>query len=221
MAKRLNRISMRGKLITVEGTEGVGKTTNIQFIKDWLEAKNLAFVSTREPGGTPLAEQIRELLLAPRDELVCDTAELLLMFAGRAQHLNQVIEPSLAEGAWVLCDRFTDATYAYQGAGRNMRQDLISELELIVQGSLRPDLTLILDIPVEIGLKRASERSEPDRFEQEKTEFFQRVRNGYLDIAKHNPDRCVVIDASQSLEAVQREISIALEAFWFSSEESG
>lgn len=221
MAKRLNRISMRGKFITVEGTEGVGKTTNIQFIKDWLEAKNLAFVSTREPGGTPLAEQIRELLLAPRDELVCDTAELLLMFAGRAQHLNQVIEPSLAEGAWVLCDRFTDATYAYQGAGRNMRQDLISELELIVQGSLRPDLTLILDIPVEIGLKRASERSEPDRFEQEKTEFFQRVRNGYLDIAKHNPDRCVVIDASQSLEAVQREISIALEAFWFSSEESG
>jgi len=221
MAKRLNRISMRGKFITVEGIEGVGKTTNIQFIKDWLEAKNLAFVSTREPGGTPLAEQIRELLLAPRDELVCDTAELLLMFAGRAQHLNQVIEPSLAEGAWVLCDRFTDATYAYQGAGRNMRQDLISELELIVQGSLRPDLTLILDIPVEIGLKRASERSEPDRFEQEKTEFFQRVRNGYLDIAKHNPDRCVVIDASQSLEAVQREISIALEAFWFSSEESG
>jgi dTMP kinase len=221
MAKRLNRISMRGKFITVEGTEGVGKTTNIQFIKDWLEAKNLAFVSTREPGGTPLAEQIRELLLAPRDELVCDTAELLLMFAGRAQHLNQVIEPSLAEGAWVLCDRFTDATYAYQGAGRNMRQDHISELELIVQGSLRPDLTLILDIPVEIGLKRASERSEPDRFEQEKTEFFQRVRNGYLDIAKHNPDRCVVIDASQSLEAVQREISIALEAFWFSSEESG
>jgi dTMP kinase len=221
MAKRLNRISMRGKFITIEGTEGVGKTTNIQFIKDWLDAKNLPFLSTREPGGTPLAEQIRELLLAPRDELVCDTAELLLMFAGRAQHLNQVIEPSLAEGAWVLCDRFTDATYAYQGAGRNMREDLISELELIVQGSLRPDLTLILDIPVEIGLKRASERSEPDRFEQEKTEFFQRVRKAYLDIARQYSDRCVVVDASQSLEAVQREISIALEAFWFSSAESG
>jgi dTMP kinase len=212
---------MRGKFITIEGTEGVGKTTNIQFIQDWLKSKQLAYICTREPGGTPMAEQIRELLLAPREELVCDTAELLLMFAGRAQHLNQVIEPSLAEGAWVLCDRFTDATYAYQGAGRNMRSDLIAELELIVQGSLRPDLTLILDIPVEIGLQRANERSEPDRFEREKAEFFHRVREGYLEIAQQNQDRCVVIDASQSLESVQREISIALEAFWFSSEESG
>jgi len=212
---------MRGKFITIEGTEGVGKTTNIQFIQDWLKSKQLAYICTREPGGTPMAEQIRELLLTPREELVCDTAELLLMFAGRAQHLNQVIEPSLAEGAWVLCDRFTDATYAYQGAGRNMPSDLISELELIVQGSLRPDLTLILDIPVEIGLQRAIERSEPDRFEREKAEFFHRVREGYLEIAQQNQDRCVVIDASQSLESVQREISIALEAFWFSSEESG
>jgi len=127
---------MRGKFITIEGTEGVGKTTNIEFIQSWLEAKNLAFVCTREPGGTPLAEQIRELLLAPRDEIVCSTAELLLMFAGRAQHLHQVIKPVLSEGAWVLCDRFTDATYAYQGAGRNMRTDLIAELEMLVQGSL-------------------------------------------------------------------------------------
>ncbi len=212
---------MRGKFITIEGTEGVGKTTNIQFIQDWMQAKKLPFVATREPGGTPLAEQIRELLLAPREELVCDTAELLLMFAGRAQHLNQVIEPSLEEGAWVLCDRFTDATYAYQGAGRNMRNDLIGELEMIVQGSLRPDLTLILDIPVELGLKRASDRSEPDRFEREKTEFFELVRNGYLKIAKQNPDRCVLIDASQPLAKVQRDINVALEAFWFSSEESG
>ena len=212
---------MRGKFITIEGTEGVGKTTNIQFIQNWLDAKGLAYLCTREPGGTPLAEQIRELLLARRDELVCDTAELLLMFAGRAQHLHQVIEPTLGEGAWVLCDRFTDATYAYQGAGRGVRQDLIAELELIVQGSLRPDLTLILDIPVEIGLKRASERSAPDRFEQEKSEFFQRVRQGYQDIAKNDPERCVIIDASKPLVDVQREISIALEAFWFSSEESG
>ena len=174
---------MRGKFITIEGTEGVGKTTNIQYIQDWLLAKNLTFVATREPGGTPLAEQIRELLLAPRDELVCDTAELLLMFAGRAQHLNQVIEPNLNQGAWVLCDRFTDATYAYQGAGRNMSDSLIAELETIVQGTLRPDLTLILDIPVELGLKRASDRSEPDRFEQEKMAFFQAVRNGCLNIA--------------------------------------
>ena len=212
---------MRGKFITIEGTEGVGKTTNIQFIQNWLQAKKLPFVATREPGGTPLAEQIRDLLLSPRDELVCDTAELLLVFAGRAQHLHQVIEPSLEEGAWVLCDRFTDATYAYQGAGRNMRDDLIAELEMIVQGSLRPDLTLILDIPVELGLKRASDRSEPDRFELEQTEFFELVRNGYLKIAEQNPDRCVVIDASQPLADVQRDINIALEAFWFSSEESG
>jgi dTMP kinase len=143
------------------------------------------------------------------------------MFAGRAQHLNQVIEPALGEGAWVLCDRFTDATYAYQGAGRGMSGALISELELIVQGSLRPDLTLILDVPVELGLKRASARSDPDRFEQEKTEFFDLVRNGYLEIARQNPDRCVVIDASEPLQTVQRELSIALEAFWYSCEESG
>ena len=212
---------MRGKFITIEGTEGVGKTTNIQFIQNWLESKQLAYLCTREPGGTPLAEQILELLLAPLEELVCYTAELLLMFAGRAQHLNQVIEPALTEGAWVLCDRFTDATYAYQGAGRGMGTSLIAELELIVHGSLRPDLTLILDIPVELGLKRASERSDPDRFEQEKTEFFDLVRNGYLDIARKHPDRCVVIDASQPLELVQRELTIALEAFWYYSEESG
>jgi len=205
---------MRGKFITIEGTEGVGKTTNIQFIQDWLLAKNLTFVATREPGGTPLAEQIRELLLVPRDELVCNTAELLLMFAGRAQHINQVIEPNLNQGAWVLCDRFTDATYAYQGAGRNMSDRLIAELETIVQGSLRPDLTLILDIPVELGLKRASDRSEPDRFEQEKMAFFQAVRNGYLNIAQRDPERCVVIDASQPLIAVQESIQLALDAFW-------
>lgn len=212
---------MRGKFITIEGTEGVGKTTNIEFIKAWLETRSLPFVCTREPGGTPLAEQIRELLLAPREEIVSSTAELLLMFAGRAQHLHQVIEPVLSEGAWILCDRFTDATYAYQGAGRNMRSDLIAELEMLVQGSLRPDLTLILDIPVELGLKRASERSEPDRFEQEQLEFFERVRQGYLAIAAADPNRCVVIDAALPLDAVQRQISIALEAFWFSSEESG
>jgi dTMP kinase len=204
---------MRGKFLTIEGTEGVGKTTNIQFIQSWMEKNKLAFASTREPGGTPLAEQIRELLLAPREEQVCNTAELLLMFAARAQHLNQVIEPMLSEGAWVLCDRFTDATYAYQGAGRNMRHDLIAELELLVQGSLRPDLTLILDIPVEIGLQRAGQRSTPDRFELERVEFFERVRNRYLQIAKDSPERCVIIDASQSIEGVQAQIEIALNNF--------
>jgi dTMP kinase len=178
-----------------------------------MEKNKLAFATTREPGGTPLAEQVRELLLAPREEKVCNTAELLLMFAARAQHLNQVIEPMLSEGAWVLCDRFTDATYAYQGAGRHMRDDLISELELLVQGSLRPDLTLILDIPVEVGLQRAGKRSTPDRFELEQVEFFERVRNRYLQIAAESPERCVIIDASQSIEGVQAQIETALNNF--------
>lgn len=211
---------MRGKFITIEGTEGVGKTTNMAFIKAWLEAKKLPYISTREPGGTPLAEQVRELLLAPRAELVCSASELLLMFAGRAQHIDQVIEPALVEGNWILCDRFTDATYAYQGAGRNMGSDLISKLETLVQGSLRPDLTLILDIPVEIGLNRASARSEPDRFELEQVEFFERVRRGYLGIAEQDPGRCKLIDASQPLEQVQSQITTALEAFHASSEVS-
>lgn len=211
---------MRGKFITIEGTEGVGKTTNMAFIKAWLEAKKLPYISTREPGGTPLAEQVRELLLAPRAELVCSASELLLMFAGRAQHIDQVIEPALVEGNWILCDRFTDATYAYQGAGRNMGSDLISKLETLVQGSLRPDLTLILDIPVEIGLNRASARSEPDRFELEQVEFFERVRRGYLGIAEQDPGRCKLIDASQPLEQVQSQITAVLEAFHASSEVS-
>lgn len=206
-------MTMRGKFITIEGTEGVGKTTNIQFIQAWMEKNQLAYACTREPGGTPFAEQIRELLLAPREESVSNTAELLLMFAARAQHLNQVIEPMLSEGAWVLCDRFTDATYAYQGAGRNMREDLITELEVLVQGSLRPDLTLILDIPVELGLKRAGQRSTPDRFELEQLEFFERVRNRYLQIAEENPQRCVIIDASLSLNGVQKQIATVLNGF--------
>ena len=211
---------MRGKFITIEGTEGVGKTTNMAFIEGWLEAKKLPYISTREPGGTPLAEQVRELLLAPRAELVCSASELLLMFAGRAQHIDQVIEPALAEGRWILCDRFTDATYAYQGAGRKMGSDLIAELEILVQGSLRPDLTLILDIPVDIGLKRASARSDPDRFELEQVEFFERVRRGYLGIAEQDPDRCKLIDASQSLEQVQSQIANVLETFYVSFEVS-
>ncbi len=205
---------MQGKFITIEGTEGVGKTTNIEFIQHWLNRRGVEFVSTREPGGTPLAEQVRELLLTPREEKVGDSTELLLMFAGRAQHLDQVILPALDSGTSVLCDRFTDASYAYQGFGREMDCSLITKLEQIVQGDLRPDLTLILDIPVEIGLKRASERSTPDRFEQEQIEFFDRVRQGYLKIAEENPERCAVIDASQSLEQVQASIEAVLENFY-------
>ncbi|MDG2145439.1 MAG: dTMP kinase [Porticoccaceae bacterium] len=205
---------MQGKFITIEGTEGVGKTTNIEFIQHWLNRRGVEFVSTREPGGTPLAEQVRELLLTPREEKVGDSTELLLMFAGRAQHLDQVILPALDSGTSVLCDRFTDASYAYQGFGREMDGSLIAKLEQIVQGDLRPDLTLILDIPVEVGLKRASERSTPDRFEQEQIEFFDRVRQGYLKIAEENPERCAVIDASQSLEQVQASIEAVLENFY-------
>ena len=205
---------MHGKFITIEGTEGVGKTTNIEFIQTWLNQQKVDFVTTREPGGTPLAEQIRELLLTPRDEKVCNSAELLLMFAGRAQHLDQVIVPAIQSGRCVVCDRFTDATYAYQGFGRGMDSTLIAHLERLVQAELRPDLTLILDIPVEIGLQRASQRSAPDRFEREQTEFFERVRQGYLSIAANEPQRCVVIDASQPLEDVQRDITTALKSFF-------
>ena len=205
---------MVAKFITVEGTEGVGKTTNINFIKSWLRQNEIKFVATREPGGTPLAEEIRDLLLRPRDELVVSSAELLLMFAGRAQHLNKVILPALQADTWVLCDRFTDATYAYQGFGRQMSSELIVQLENIVQGDIRPDLTLLLDIPVEIGLERANDRGDPDRFEQEQHDFFNRVRAGYLSLANENSDRYVVIDASQELQGVQTDIALALDTFY-------
>lgn len=205
---------MVAKFITVEGTEGVGKTTNINFIKSWLRQNEVKFVATREPGGTPLAEEIRDLLLKPRDELVVSSAELLLMFAGRAQHLNKVILPALQADTWVLCDRFTDATYAYQGFGRQMSSELIVQLENIVQGDIRPDLTLLLDIPVEIGLERANDRGDPDRFEQEQQDFFNRVRAGYLSLANENSDRYVVIDASQELQSVQTDIASALDTFY-------
>ena len=204
---------MRGKFITIEGTEGVGKTTNIAFIKQWLDDNGISFINTREPGGTPLAEEIRQVLLSNRDEEVCSKAELLMMFAGRAQHIDQVIEPQLAQGNWVLCDRFTDATYAYQGAGREMGDDLIQSLETMVQGDMRPDLTLVLDVPVELGLERAGKRSEPDRFELEKTDFFNRVRQAYLSMATHNPQRYKIIDASQTLEIVQLQIADTLKSF--------
>ena len=209
----------RGLLVTIEGTEGVGKTTNIDFAKAWLAAQNIDVTTTREPGGTPFAEQIRELLLAPRDEPVAPLAELLMMFAGRAQHLHRLIEPTLSAGGWVICDRFTDASYAYQGAGRGIDPQLIEQLEAIVQQGLQPDLTLILDIPVAEGLKRASARSEPDRFEREQVAFFERVRGCYLERAEREPLRCVVIDASQSITAVQAQLDRALTAFLQRSEQ--
>lgn len=206
-------MSVRGKFLTIEGVEGVGKTTNIQFIKDWLSLNKIPYLTSREPGGTPIAEEIRQVLLTPRDEIVCDKTELLLMFAARAQHIEQVIVPELDSGNWVLCDRFTDATYAYQGAGRSMDSQIISDLESMIQGKLRPDFTLILDIPPQEGLKRASKRGALDRFEQEEIEFFERVRESYQLIAKRDPERCVVIDASQTIDKVQASIKTALEAF--------
>ena len=202
----------KGQFITLEGTEGVGKTTNRDFIEHYLRSKNIPLLVTREPGGTPLAEQLRELLLAPRDEPVDATAELLMVFAARAQHLNQVVIPALDQGTWVLCDRFTDATYAYPGAGRGLSLTMIEALEDMVQGALRPDRTFILDIDVATGLERASQRGELDRFETEKLEFFERVRAGYRQRADAAPDRYSIIDAGQSLEGVQADIELLLRA---------
>jgi len=201
---------LRGKFLTIEGTEGVGKSTNLAFVRDWLQAKGIEVIVTREPGGTPLAEEIRGLLLARRDEVVDETAELLLVFAARAQHISQVIRPALARGAWVLSDRFTDATYAYQGGGRGLSQDVISRLELLVQGDLHPDLTLILDIDVELGLNRARQRGELDRFESETIGFFERVRAAYKTRALENPNRYALVDASQDLAQVQADIDALL-----------
>ncbi|WJW74258.1 dTMP kinase [Thiohalobacter sp. IOR34] len=201
---------MRGRLITVEGGEGVGKTTNLNYIRDLIEKSGKIVRSTREPGGTPLGERIRELLLDPAEQGMAADCELLLMFAARAEHLDKLICPALAAGEWVLCDRFTDATYAYQGGGRGLSKQRIIELEQMVQGDLRPDLTLLLDVPVEIGLKRAGERSRPDRFEQEAYDFFERVRAAYLERAAAEPGRFRIIDASQPLAAVQAQIREAL-----------
>lgn len=201
----------RGKFITIEGVEGVGKTTSIAFIEEYFRQLGQDILLTREPGGTPLAEKIRDLLLDARQSSMADDTELLLMFAARAQHLKEKILPALGSGQWVICDRFTDATYAYQGGGRGIDRQRIAQLEEWVQGTLRPDLTLLLDLPVELGLKRAGERSEPDRFEQEKQAFFERVRSAYLAMAKSTPDRYRIIDASGNIEAVQSRIKTVLD----------
>ena len=201
---------MKGKFITVEGIEGVGKTTNIDFIHQQLQAAGRDVVLTREPGGTPLAEAIRGLLLDPAYTGMDSTCELQLMFAARAEHLAKVVWPALEQGQWVLCDRFTDATYAYQGGGRGIDSGVIARLEELVQGDFRPDLTLLLDVPVEIGLARASKRGALDRFEQEKVAFFERVRTAYLDMAARSPERYRVIDASQPLDVVQQQLDAVI-----------
>jgi len=200
----------RGVFITVEGGEGVGKSTNIHFVAELLRAAGHEPLLTREPGGTALAEKIRQLLLAPADEPVCEMTELLLVFAARAQHLERVIKPALAEGRWVLCDRFTDATYAYQGGGRGLDQALIGRLEALVQNDLRPDLTLLLDAPVAVGKARADARGAPDRFESEQIAFFERVRAIYRQRAEAEPRRFCVVDAGQPLAAVQAQLRACL-----------
>jgi len=202
----------KGKFITVEGGEGAGKSSNLSYIQSRLEEAGIEVLFTREPGGTDLGEDIRELLLGHKHTGMADDTELLMMFASRAEHLNRKIIPALEAGTWVLCDRFTDATYAYQGGGRDISFDRIAMLENWVQGELRPDMTLLLDLPVETGLERARNRSEPDRFESEKIEFFERVRAAYLKIASQEPARVKVIDASKPLDQVQAQIRSTLEA---------
>ena len=199
--------------ITVEGIEGAGKTTCLNLIEQRVRQRGHPLLVTREPGGTALGEDLRKLLLGHRHEGMADDTELLLMFAARAEHLQAQILPALSAGSWVLCDRFTDATYAYQGYGRGVDLGRIAILERWVQGERRPDLTLLMDLPVEIGLERAGKRSAPDRFESEAFAFFERVRNGYLSLANAQPNRFRVIDAARSLQQVSDQVVSAIDTF--------
>ncbi len=207
----MNNVVTKGQFITVEGTEGVGKSTNMAFIEEWLIKSGKELIVTREPGGTELGEKLRAVLLDAKEQSMCDDTELLLMFAARAQHLQEVILPALNAGKWVLCDRFTDSTYAYQGGGRGIKMSRIAELAQWVQGDLRPDMTFVLDLPIDIGLDRAGKRSTPDRFELEKHDFFNKVRDTFLARAAAQPARYSVIDASPSISDVQQSIQAVLE----------
>lgn len=201
----------KGKFITIEGSEGAGKSTNIQYIQDYLQAKDIDFIATREPGGTPIAEKIRELLLDKKNTSLCEDAELLLMFAARSQHLNELIIPALDAGKWVLSDRFTDATYAYQGGGRGLAKNKIAQLEQWVQGDLRPDATILLDIPVELGMERVRNRGVTDRFEEEQMSFFKCIRDTYLQLAKDNPQRFHIINTEPAIDEVYQQLKLVLD----------
>jgi dTMP kinase len=201
----MTRSDTRAKFITLEGGEGAGKSTSRDFIVSLLEEQNIPFIQTREPGGTPIGEALRDVLLSKEGTAPSVTAELLMVFAARAQHLHEVIEPALRDGKWVLCDRFTDATYAYQGYGRGFELGQIEALEALVQRGRHPDLTILFDIDPRLGMTRARQRAELDRFEEEHVEFFDRVREGYLTRAK-NEARFRVIDASQSIDLVQQAL---------------
>lgn len=202
---------MTARFITLEGIEGVGKSTNLEFVRGLINEAGHQVQVTREPGGTAMAERLRDIVLHHDDESVPALAELLIMFAGRCLHLENLIRPVLESGTWVLCDRFTDATYAYQGGGRGQRLERIETLEAWVQDGLQPDLTLLLDADPEVGLARAGARGEKDRFEREQVEFFARVRSAYLERASRYPDRMVVIDAGRSLEEVQSSITMHMQ----------
>ena len=197
---------MKGKFITIEGGEGAGKSTNIPTIELFLQNKGIDYILTREPGGTQMSEEIRKLLLSPRKEPVSGLTELLLMFAARSQHVEEVIKPALANGKYVLCDRFIDATYAYQGGGRNINSGIIRTLERLVLKDIHPNLTILFDIDPAEGLQRARTRGELDRFEREKLDVVGRVRNTYLEIAKSDPMRCAVIEGAKSQNIVAEEL---------------
>lgn len=199
------------KFITIEGGEGAGKSTNIDLVVNILKKAGKEIVLTREPGGTKIGEKLREMLLNSAYTEMDYRTELLLMFAARAQHIAEVIQPALDAGKWVVCDRFTDATYAYQGAGRGIGQEKIAILEEWVQEGLKPDVTILLDVPVEIGLQRVAQRAAQDRFEQEKMKFFDTVRQAYLDMADAEPERFKVIDAGQTLDKVKAALTRIME----------
>ncbi|MBT8089476.1 MAG: dTMP kinase [Gammaproteobacteria bacterium] len=196
----------RGKFITIEGIEGVGKSTNMAVLVERIEAAGHKVLTTREPGGTPMAEEIREILVRPADEPIPEIAELLLIFAARSLNVNNVIIPALDAGTWVVSDRFTDSSRAYQGGGRGIPMETIDVLADWVHGDAWPDLTILLDAPVEIGMQRAGHRGAPDRFEQERYDFFERVRECYLQLASHEPSRFVIIDTTRSLDGVKADI---------------
>ena len=196
----------RGKFITIEGIEGVGKSTHMDSLVGSIEAKGHKVISAREPGGTPTAERIRDVVLGHNDEPISDIAELLLMFASRSLLVENVIRPALSAGSWVVCDRFVDASRAYQGGGRGIPMQQVNELAKWVLGDLRPDLTILLDAPVEIGLSRASSRGNPDRLDVERAEFYTRVRETYLALSEAEPDRWIIVDASGDLDDVAASI---------------
>ncbi|MEZ5593608.1 MAG: dTMP kinase [Gammaproteobacteria bacterium] len=199
--------------ITLEGPEGAGKSTQMLALAEYLRAAGKPVIETREPGGTPLGEAIRHILLDPAQTTLASDAELLLLFAARAQHLAELIKPALARREWVLCDRFTDASYAYQGGGRGIPWSRIAVLEQWVQADLQPDLTLVLDLPVALGLQRAGKRGPADRFEREEQAFFERVRAAYLQRAADNPERYRIIDASAPLDEVQSALRHVLDTY--------